>query len=165
MEPEPDLGVASSACQDARKRLSAGLDGEASEIELAAAARHVSSCSGCTRLVRQIVGDTHRLRSSPRLVPSRTLIPATRRRRSRMASPLAVAACAASLAVAALVGAQVSARLHPSGHPAAAPELRLASLDPQRAQADIRRAYLERVFSLHAPDPTLDRSVGRQRLG
>jgi predicted anti-sigma-YlaC factor YlaD len=165
MEPETDLDVASGDCQDARTRLSAGLDGEASEIELAAAARHVSTCSGCARLVRQIVGDTQRLRSSPRLVPSRTLIPATRRRRSRMRSPLAVAAAAASLAVAALVGAQVSAYVHSSGHAAAAPELRLASLDPQRAQADIRRAYLERVFSLHGPDPTLDRSVVHQRLG
>ncbi|MDX6520929.1 MAG: hypothetical protein QOF08_1534 [Gaiellales bacterium] len=165
MKPELDLGVTASACQDARTHLSAGLDGEASEIELAAAARHVSGCSGCARLARQLAGDTQRLRSSPRLVPSRTLTPAVRRRRSGMRSPLAVAAAAAALAVAALVGAQVSARVHAPGHPAAAPELRLASLDPQRAQADIRRAYLERVFGLHAPDPTLDRSVVRQRLG
>src|SRR5260370_773448 len=87
------------------------------------------------------------------------------RPRARMARRRALAAAAASLAVAALVGAQVSARMHESGNATAAPGLRLASLDPQRAQADIRRAYLERVFSLHGPDPTLDRSVVHQRLG
>jgi Putative zinc-finger len=165
MTREPDLGVAPSACRDARRHLSAGLDGEASEIELAAAARHAATCSGCDRLMRQIAADTHRLRSSPRLTPSRMLVPAVRRRRRRIASPLAVAGAAAVLALAALVGTEVSARVNAPQRPAAAPELRLASLNPQLAQADIRRAYLERQFSLRAPDPTLDRSVARQLLG
>jgi ferric-dicitrate binding protein FerR (iron transport regulator) len=166
MTREPDLGVAPSACRDARRHLSAGLDGEASEIELAAAARHAAGCSGCERLMRQVAADTHRLRSSPRLTPSRTLVPAVRRRRRRrIASPLAVAGAAAVLALAALVGTEVSARVNAPQRPAAAPELRLASLNPELAQADIRRAYLERQFSLRAPDPTLDRSVARQLLG
>jgi predicted anti-sigma-YlaC factor YlaD len=165
MALEPDLGVTSQACRDALKHLSAGLDGEASEIELAAAARHVAGCSGCDRLMRQITADTRRLRSSALLTPSCTLIPAVRRRRSRLGAPVAVAAAAAALAVAALVGAEVSARVHPEHRVSAGPDTRLASLDLQRAQADMRRAFLERQFSLRSPDPTLDRSVARQLLG
>jgi predicted anti-sigma-YlaC factor YlaD len=163
MALEPDLGVTSDACRDARRHLSAGLDGEASEIELAAAARHVADCSGCQRLIRQITADTYHIRSSGLLTPSRTLAPAVRRRRSRF--PIAVAGAAAALAVAALVGAEVSARVHPSHTVAAAPQLRLASRDLQRAQAEMRREYLQRQFSLLGPDPTLDRSVARQLLG
>ena len=94
-----------------------------------------------------------------------TLVPAVRRRRSRLRSPIAVAAAAAALAVAALVGAEVSARVHPEHTVAAGPDMRLASLDLQRAQADMRLAYLERQFSLRSPDPILDRSVARQLLG
>ncbi len=165
MTLESDFGVTASACQVARRHLSAGLDGEASEIELAAAARHAAGCESCERLSSQITSQTRRLRASRRLVPSRVLMPAVRRRRSRLRSPLAVAAAAAALAVAALVGAQVSERVDAPRRVAAVPELRLASLDPERAQADIRRAYLERAFSLQAPDPTLDRSTARQLLG
>ena len=165
MALEPDLGVTAEACRDARKHLSAGLDGEASEIELAAAARHVAGCSRCERVMRQITADTRRLRSSPRLTPSQTLIPAFRRRRSRLRSPIAVASAAAAIAVAALLGAEVSARVHPAHTVAAGRDMRLASLDLQRAQADMRRAYLERQFGLRSPDPILDRSVARQLLG
>lgn len=165
MALEPDLDVTSQACRDARKQLSAGLDGEASEIELAAAARHLAGCSGCDRLMRQITADTRRLRSSARLTPSRTLVPAVRRRRSRLRAPVAVAAAAAALALAALVGAEVSARVHPEHRVAAGPDMRLASRDLQRAQAEMRRGYLERQFSLLGHDPTLDRSVARQLLG
>jgi predicted anti-sigma-YlaC factor YlaD len=166
MTPESEIGVPASACQAARKHLSAGLDGEASEIELAAAARHLAACDSCEQLSSRILADTRRLRASNRLVPSRTLMPAVRRRHSRLRSPLAGVAAAAALAVAALVGAQVSERVNaPRAAVAAAPEMRLASLDPKRAQADIRRAYLERAFSLRAPDPTLDRSIARQLLG
>jgi predicted anti-sigma-YlaC factor YlaD len=164
MALEPELGVVSSACRDARRQLSAGLDGEASEIELAAAARHVAGCAGCERLMLQVRGTTEHLRSSPRLSPSRSLTPAVRRHR-RMHRPLAVAAAAAALAMAALVGAEVSSRVHAAGTSVAAPEVRLASLDPQRAQADMRRAYLERVLGLNSPDPTIDRSLSRRLLG
>jgi predicted anti-sigma-YlaC factor YlaD len=165
MALEPELGVTSSACRDARRHLSAGLDGEASEIELAAAARHIAGCSGCERLMQQVAGATAQLRSSPRLSPSRSLAPAVRRQRRRMRRPLAVTAAAAALVMAALVGAEVSSHLQPADTTAAAPEVRLASLDPQRAQADMRRAYLVRVLGLDSPDPTLDRSVSRQLLG
>ncbi len=53
-------------CEQCRELLSAGFDGEASEIELAAAHQHAESCSGC----RAFAAGAARLHRGTRLAPA-----------------------------------------------------------------------------------------------
>ena len=145
--------------------LSAGLDQEAGEFELAAADRHLEDCSACRQFADQVGATTRDLRARPPLRPSRTLVPAVdRRRRSGGWTRVALPA-AAAVAVSALLGAGLSDRLHSAPNPAGKPVLRLASRDVNRAEAEIRSQRLAALLGRDRPDPVIDRSLRRQLLG
>ena len=145
--------------------LSAGLDHEAGEFELAAADRHLEDCPACRQFAEQVGSTTRDLRARPPLRPSRTLVPAIDRRRrpgrwTRVALP-----AAAAVAISALLGAGVADRLHSYPNPAGKPVLRLASRDTNRAEAAIRSERLAALLGRDRPDPVIDRSLRQQLLG
>src|SRR5581483_10098218 len=102
-----------ASCEPVRQLISAGLDGHASEVELAAAARHTRSCSECWRFARDVTELTRRLKESERLEPSAILAPpvAVRppARGGRWRRPLLASGMVAALAVSALLGSITSA--------------------------------------------------------
>ena len=145
--------------------LSAGLDQEAGDFELAAATRHLEGCPPCRLFADQVGAATLELRARPLLAPSRSLTPAIDRRRragrwTRVALP-----AAAAVAVSALLGAGVADRLYSAPHPAGKPVLRLASRDVNQAEAEIRSQRLAALLGRDRPDPVIDRSLRRQLLG
>lgn len=144
--------------------LSAGLDHEASDFELAAAARHLHTCPACRLFSEQVGATTADLRSRPALMPSRSLTPAFDRR-VRRRWPRVVIPAAAAVAASALLGAGLADRLHTAPHPASQATLRLASRDVNQVQAAIRSQRLAQLLGRDRPDPVIDRSLRRQLLG
>jgi len=92
-----------SACDRARQWLSLELDGELSQLEQAALARHLAYCAGCRALGAEVAGFTHLIREAPLLELERPVALAaaggTRRRLVRRAAAAAAAAAAVATAV------------------------------------------------------------------
>jgi len=150
-------------CAATRQTISADLDGEATDIEQAAARRHRSVCPSCDAFAEHVTRATAEVRSAPLLEAGRRLAPAARSRRS-VRLPVAFAGSAAAVAVAALLGFAVSAQVNTPPQPPAKPELRLANADTRRAQADLQRLRIQQLLNLPKDDPLLDRAPRRQHL-
>jgi predicted anti-sigma-YlaC factor YlaD len=108
-----------SACDRARQWLSLELDGELSELEQAAFARHLASCAGCRALGDEVAAFTRLIREAPMLALERPVAVAApgRARRQLVRRAGAAAAAAAAVAAAVLGGFAVtgSAPSAPSG--------------------------------------------------
>jgi hypothetical protein len=154
----------SDRCDRVRQLLSAGLDGEASELEAAVALRHASECADCQAFAVQSQALADALRAAAVSVPSRSLAPAVRSRR-RLPRSAALAGSLAAVGAAAVLGAFVSARIQsaPARPPAA--ELRIANLDSRQAQLTFQQRQVQALLHLPDSDPTIDRSLQQQRLG
>jgi len=148
-------------CTEARAAVSACVDGEAAELERAAARRHLQSCAHCREFEAMVLHTRRTLRSAPVLESSRSLRPAARPRR-RMTRPLAVAGVAAALVLAAIGGAGVSAFQEPST-PAPKPAVKFASVDPRDQQSTVHNRRLRALRG--APDTTTQIEQLRNRLG
>ncbi len=130
-----------ASCEPVRQLISAGLDGHASQVELAAAARHARSCDECRQFQQDVAELTWRLRDSERLEPSAAVAPPIPARRSsrgdRWRRPLLASGMVAALAVSALLGSMTSA--YRDQRPASA-----------RVPADVRLALLD-LHTLRTP--------------
>jgi hypothetical protein len=144
-------------CLAARETISAELDGEASEIESAAARRHRAECPDCERFAESVAVTTHAVREAPPLVPSRRLVPAPSRVAAR---GLAVVGFAAALFVAALLGAGLASRV--THAPAQAKHRELVVARDGGRDSIAREQMLIRQM-LHAQ--AIDRQTGSERLG
>jgi predicted anti-sigma-YlaC factor YlaD len=92
-----------NACERATQWISLELDGELSQLEQAALARHLEGCARCRAVSAEINGFTSLLRTAPPVGlarPLRVITPSVRTKRR-----VAVGAAAAIAAVAALVTA------------------------------------------------------------
>jgi predicted anti-sigma-YlaC factor YlaD len=165
-EPTQPTGIwrrRSDACATARAAVSAGLDGEANELELAAAQRHVEACPSCGAFARDAGLITEHVRAAAAaLVPETALAPASP---SRRRLPLRVAGGVATIAAAALLGAFVSTQVEQSQAPAPKTELRIANLNSREAQQLFLERQLDLLLGASGDDPTLDRIPGRRGLG
>jgi ferric-dicitrate binding protein FerR (iron transport regulator) len=144
-------------CQAVRETISAELDGEASEIESAAARRHRAECPDCRRFAESIERTTAAVREAPALAPSRRLVPAPSRVAVR---GLAVAGFAAAMFVAAMLGAGLASRVTHAPAPSQRHDLVVARGSDRDSIA--REQMLIRQM-LHAQ--ALDRQAGSERLG
>jgi len=63
-------------CAQARAAVSACVDGEAAELERAAARKHLQTCARCREFQAIVLQTRRQLRSAPVLEPSRSLRPA-----------------------------------------------------------------------------------------
>ncbi|MGZ4431206.1 MAG: zf-HC2 domain-containing protein [Gaiellales bacterium] len=140
-----------ASCEPVRQLISAGLDGHASEVELAAAARHARSCDECRRFQQEVAELTLRLRESERLEPVAALALPTASRSAagagRWRRPLLASGMVAALAVSALLGSITSA--YRDQRPAAT-----------RVPADVRLALLD-LHTLQTPPGPWPRMRGR----
>jgi hypothetical protein len=152
------------SCAAARLALSAGLDGEASELERAASLRHAAGCPACQAFADESKALAVELRATAVLSPSKSLAPATPQRR-RISRPIAVGGSAVAVLVAALLGAAVSARLQeqPTTPPAA--ELRIANANARQAQLRFQQREVQALLHRSSGDPALDRAVKLRALG
>ncbi len=124
----------SNPCDSARELISAGLDGEASELELRSAERHRLTCETCRSFAESATRTTHRVRSSRPLVSTLTFAPP--RRSSPARRWTASMGAAAALAAMALLGVFVSEQTHqPQTRHAAAP-MKVALLSPGQLQTE-----------------------------
>jgi|tagenome__1003787_1003787.scaffolds.fasta_scaffold20981815_6 predicted anti-sigma-YlaC factor YlaD len=152
-------------CDAARLVLSAGLDGESSELELAKAQHHVAGCASCEAFGMQSGALAGALRSASIVSPSRSLAPAAPRRNRRRPRAAAVAGSLAAVSAAAVLGAFVSARIQQAPAPPPAAELRIANLDTRQAQRVFAQRQVQALLNVPQSDPTIDRSLQLQRLG
>lgn len=125
----------SNPCDSARQAISAGLDGEASEIELRSAERHRQTCETCRTFADQATRTTHRVRGARPLVPTLTFAPP--RRGTTVRRWTATVGAVAALASMALLGVFVSEQTHqaPTRHAGAAP-MKVALLSPGTLQTE-----------------------------
>ena len=151
------------ACAAARLTLSAGIDGESAELEQEAALRHAAGCQACQAFAAESEQLSATLRAAAVLSPSQPLAPDIQRR--RIPRSVAAGGSVVAVLVAAVLGAVVSARVQqaPSRPPAA--ELRIANLDSRQAQLRFQQRQVQALLHLPDFDPTIDRTLQRQRLG
>jgi predicted anti-sigma-YlaC factor YlaD len=121
-------------CDSARQSISAGLDGEASELELRSAERHRQTCETCRSFAESAMRTTHRVRSSRPLVPTLTL--AAPRRRSTARRWTATVGAVGALAAMALLGVFVSEQTNAPLASHAAPPMQVAMLDAHELQVE-----------------------------
>jgi len=130
-----------SACERARQWISLELDGELSELEGAALARHLDSCLSCRALGADLRAFTRLLREARPVALERPLpLPARARARVRTAARRAAASLAlAGVAAAAVLGGIVVAGS--GGHPPSA--LSFRSAQEQRVFASVEARRIE----------------------
>ena len=129
--------VLSAECEQARERVSLGLDGELSQVEEALLRAHVGRCAACADVEGDLGGLTHAIRTTPPERPSRVGVPV--RRRSSGTRALQLGAAAAAVVAAAALGS--TAGSPPSHSEAAAawartPQLRLLVLSSLHLEVD-----------------------------
>jgi predicted anti-sigma-YlaC factor YlaD len=133
-------------CDSARESFSAGLDGEASELELRSAERHRQTCETCRAFAESATRTTSRVRGARPLVPPLTFAPP--RRSSPVRRWTATVGAVASLAAMAMLGVFVSEQTHqPASRHASAP-MKVALLSPNVLQAE--------KIQMHQPLPPID---------
>lgn len=138
-------------CQTARETISAELDGEASEIESAAARRHRAECSDCDQFAVAVATTTTAVRSAAPLRPSRRPLPLPAP--GRVASRSAMAGgFAAALLVAALLGAGLAGRISGDAKPAHPPVFFVANGEPDRALVAREQMLIRRTFGRQSVD-------------
>ena len=143
-------------CLETREAISAELDGEASELEAAAARRHREQCDDCERFAKAIAETTAAVRAAPALAaPSRPL--RVSRRVGRRVTM--VAGLAAAMVVSAALGAGVASHLG-SGEPRQRPQvIFVANGEPDRVLIAREQMLIRRTFGQQGAQPP------HQRLG
>ncbi|HEY7207511.1 MAG TPA: zf-HC2 domain-containing protein [Gaiellaceae bacterium] len=146
------LSARSGSCETIRTRISQALDGEASELELAAIRAHVSSCPACAVFQDDVAILTHALRDAPPAIPSTVAWTGGQRRRSSRGRLVAVGAAAAAVAVSLTLGGIVGS-LRSGGSP--------ANASASRAIAATAEPYYERhvLAMLTRPRPPAGRTI------
>ncbi len=151
-----------SECESARESVSAGLDGELSELEAAGLDKHLRDCAECSAFAIQLRALQSELCAAPLEQPQIQVfvplfVPASRsigRRRSlvRLRAAVAVAAMVAvaggsSFAVGRVVGAH--------GGPAETTLTRTAAVDFLSLQADSKEQHLRAMLQHLEPSDSL----------
>jgi len=127
-------------CLETREAISAELDGEATELEAAAARRHREQCEDCERFA---AATTTAVRAAPALAaPSRPLR-VTRRVGRRVGM---VAGLAAAMAVSAALGAGVASHLSGSQRHPRPQVIYVANGEPDRALIAREQMLIRRTF-------------------
>jgi hypothetical protein len=136
-------------CQTARETISAELDGEASEIESAAARRHRAECSDCDQFAETIAATTTAVRTAAPLRPSRRPLPLPGRVASRSAM---AGGFVAAMLVAALLGAGLAGHLSGDARPSHPPVFFVANGEPDRALVAREQMLIRRTFGRQSVD-------------
>jgi hypothetical protein len=134
-------------CLETREAISAELDGEATEIEVAAARRHREQCDDCERFAHAITETTSAVRAAPALAPPARTVRLTRRigRRATMAVGLA-----AAMAVSAVLGAGVASHLSSGPRQPQPRVIYVANGEPDRALIAREQMLIRRTFGQQA---------------
>jgi hypothetical protein len=130
-------------CRETREAISAELDGEAGELETAAARRHRQECADCDRFAEAITETTSTVRAAPLLVPAARPVRLSRRagRGVTMAAGLA-----AAMAASALLGAGVASHIGGAQHRQPAHVIYVANGEPNRALVAREQMLIRRTF-------------------
>lgn len=136
-------------CQTARETISAELDGEASEIESAAARRHRAECSDCDQFAVTVIATTAAIRSAAALRPSRRPLPLPGLVASR---GIMAGGFAAAMLVAALLGAGLAGHLSGDATPARPHVFFVANGEPDRALVAREQMLIRRTFGRQSVD-------------
>jgi predicted anti-sigma-YlaC factor YlaD len=137
-----------NACERATQWISLELDGELSQLEQAALARHLSGCAPCRAVSAEVRAFTHMLREAPLLELEREIAYAAPRR----ARVRAVRRAAFSLAFAGLAGAAVLAGfVLPSSGVGSGSALAFRSVQEQKRFAHFEAARLEPAVFVVTP--------------
>jgi ferric-dicitrate binding protein FerR (iron transport regulator) len=138
------------ACERAQQWISLELDGELSQLEQAALARHLDGCASCREVSAEIGGFTRLIRAAPLLALEHPLIVELPRRARVRAARRAVV----SLAFAGLMGAAVLAGfLVPTSRTTPPSALSFRSAKEQQRFAHIEAQRLEPAVFVSAKPP------------
>jgi hypothetical protein len=143
-------------CLETREAISAELDGEATELELAASRRHWEECDDCRQFAVAVTEATTAVRAAPALTPHGRPLRLTRRvgRRATMVSGLA-----AAMVASALLGAGVGSHVTGGARQPHEHVIYVANGDPDRALVAREQMLIRRTFG----QPAAQRHS--QRLG
>ena len=134
-------------CLETREAISAELDGEATELEAAAARRHREQCDDCERFAKAIGETTAAVRAAPVLAAPARPLRVTRRVGGRVTL---VAGLAAAMAVSAALGAGVASHLG-SSEPRQRPQvIYVANGEPDRVLIAREQMLIRRTFGQQA---------------
>jgi hypothetical protein len=130
-------------CLETREAISAELDGEATEVEVAAARRHRRECEDCERFAHAVAETTAAVRAAPRLTaPARPMRPTRRAgRRAAMAGGVA-----AALVASALLGAGVASHVTGGARRPRPQVIYVANAEPDRALIARQQMLIRRTF-------------------
>jgi predicted anti-sigma-YlaC factor YlaD len=134
-------------CRETREAISAELDGEAAELETAAARRHRQECPDCDHFARAITETTSAVRTAPLLVPAGRPARWTRRAGRRLT---AAAGLAAALVASAALGAGVASHVGSGEHRQAPRVVYVANGEPDRALVAREQMLIRRTFGQQA---------------
>lgn len=143
-------------CLETREAISAELDGEATELEAAAARRHREQCDDCESFAHAIAETTSAVRAAPKLTPQARPVRVTRRVGRRVTM---VGGLAAAMAVSAALGAGVASHLTGAGRQPRPHVIYVANGEPDRALIAREQMLIRRTFGQQAAKPR------DQRLG
>jgi anti-sigma factor RsiW len=137
-------------CERWVRAISLQLDGEASELEAAALARHLLTCQRCREIATETAATTQLLREAPLLELGRpvTVVSPQRARKQFVRRGSAVLVVAAGLAVASAVTWFSDA---PPKHPSSALSFRNVQEQQRFVRGELRRLEPETVFAAKTP--------------
>jgi hypothetical protein len=142
-----------SECMSARESVSAGLDGELSELEAAGLDRHLRDCAECSAFATQLHALHSELCAAPLEQPQiQVFVPARRRSLGRLQTAVAVAAAVAvaggsSFAIGRVVGAH--------GGPTTPTLTGTVAADFLSLQADSSEQHLRAMLRYFEPSDSL----------
>ena len=139
-----------NSCERASQWISLELDGELSQLERTALARHLGGCARCRELAADVTAFTHLLREAPLVQLEQPLVVELPRAvRRRVARRAAVSVAFAGVVAAAVIGGLVLPGSRPSSS-----ALAFASVQQQKRFAHVEAQRLEpAVFEL--PEQTV----------
>ena len=143
-------------CLETREAISAELDGEATELELAASHRHREECDDCRQFALAVTEATAAVRAAPALAPHGRPLRLSRRvsRRATM-----VAGLAAAMVASALLGAGVASHVTGGTRQPHEHVIYVANGEPDRALIAREQMLIRRTFGQQ------DAQRRHQRLG
>jgi anti-sigma factor RsiW len=147
-----------SPCERATQWISLRLDGELSELETAALARHLGTCPRCAALASRVGGFTWMLRDQPMVeIPRQVVVTAPRSARIRVARR-----GGAVLAFAAALGAVAAFVVLPGGGTQTTSALSFRSLAEQKRFAHVEHVRAEpQTFVTAAAIPSVPSFAAR----
>jgi predicted anti-sigma-YlaC factor YlaD len=136
-----------NTCERTTQWISLDLDGELSQLERAALARHLSGCAGCREVSNEVGGFTHMLREAPLIELEREVAHISPvRTRSRVARRAGL-----SMAFGALAAAAFGALVLSASSPSSGSALAFQSLAQQQHFADVEVRRLEPAVFVEQP--------------